>query len=161
MAEKAAIDLHRVTAILVVHDGAVWLPEVVASITSQTRSVDQIIAIDTGSLDASSKLLKGAKIPTLAAPRDLGFGSAIQNAVEKLPACVSGSHEWLWILHDDFAPMPNALEKFFLNEHSARGSLFRCLRGFLLFFVVVSHMTPNLGEKMGGGKHRSANLLKL
>ena len=111
MAEKAAIDLHRVTAILVVHDGAVWLPEVVASITSQTRSVDQIIAIDTGSLDASSKLLKGAKIPTLTAPRDLGFGSAIQNAVEKLPASVSGSHEWLWILHDDCAPMPNALEK--------------------------------------------------
>jgi GT2 family glycosyltransferase len=111
MVEKTAIDLHRVTAILVVHDGALWLPEVVASIASQSRSVDQIIAIDTGSIDASPKLLKGAKIPTLSAPRDLGFGSAIQQAVEKLPASVSGAHEWLWILHDDCAPTPTTLEK--------------------------------------------------
>jgi len=111
MVEKATIDLHRVTAILVVHDGALWLPEVVASIASQTRNVDQIIAIDTGSIDASSKLLKGAKIPTLSAPRELGFGSAIQLGVERLSASVSGAHEWLWILHDDCAPTPNALEK--------------------------------------------------
>ena len=111
MAEKTAIDLHRVTAILVVHDGALWLPEVVASIASQSRSADQIIAIDTGSIDASPKLLKGARIPTLTAPRDLGFGSAIAQGVEKLPAIVSGAHEWLWILHDDCAPTQNALEK--------------------------------------------------
>jgi GT2 family glycosyltransferase len=111
MVEKTAIDLHRVTAILVVHDGALWLPEVVASIASQSRSVDQIIAIDTGSIDASPKLLKGAKIPTLSAPRDLGFGNAVQLGVEKLPASVSGAHEWLWILHDDCAPTPTALEK--------------------------------------------------
>ena len=111
MVEKTAIDLHRVTAILVVHDGALWLPEVVASIASQSRSVDQIIAIDTGSIDASAKLLKGAKIPTLSAPRDAGFGSAIQLGVEKLPASVSDAHEWLWILHDDCAPTPTALEK--------------------------------------------------
>ena len=111
MVEKTAIDLHRVTAILVVHDGALWLPEVVASIASQSRSVDQIIAIDTGSIDASPKLLKGAKIPTLSAPRDLGFGSAVQQGVATLPASVSGAHEWLWILHDDCAPTPTALEK--------------------------------------------------
>lgn len=111
MAEKTANDLHRVTAILVVHDGALWLPEVVASIASQSRSVDQIIAIDTGSIDASPKLLKGARIPTLTAARDLGFGNAIQLGVEKLPASVSGTHEWLWILHDDCAPTPTALEK--------------------------------------------------
>ncbi len=111
MAEKTAIDLHRVTAILVVHDGSLWLPEVVASIASQSRSVNQIIAIDTGSIDASSKLLGGAKIPTLSAPRDLGFGNAVQLGVGELPASVSGAHEWLWILHDDCAPTQNALEK--------------------------------------------------
>lgn len=111
MAEKVANDLHRVTAILVVHDGALWLPEVVASIASQSRSVNQIIAIDTGSIDASPKLLRRAKIPTLSAPRDLGFGNAVQLGVEKLPASVSGAHEWLWILHDDCAPTATALEK--------------------------------------------------
>jgi GT2 family glycosyltransferase len=111
MADKAAIDSHRVTAILVVHDGAVWLPEVVASIASQTRSVDQLIAVDTGSIDSSSKLLKGAKIPTLSVDRELGFGDAVQSAVDKLPTPITGASEWLWLLHDDCAPTSTALEK--------------------------------------------------
>ena len=111
MADKAAIDSHRVTAILVVHDGAVWLPEVVASIASQTRSVDQLIAVDTGSRDSSSKLLKGAKIPTLSVDRELGFGDAVQSAVDKLPTPITGASEWLWLLHDDCAPTSTALEK--------------------------------------------------
>jgi glycosyltransferase involved in cell wall biosynthesis len=56
---------HRVTAILVLHDGATWLPEVVASLTSQTHQLDQIVAVDTGSIDSSAKLVKGARIPVL------------------------------------------------------------------------------------------------
>jgi hypothetical protein len=36
----------------------VWLPEVVAALTSQTRPIDLITAVDTGSQDASTKLLK-------------------------------------------------------------------------------------------------------
>jgi glycosyltransferase involved in cell wall biosynthesis len=63
----------RVTAILVVHDGATWLPEVVASIASQTRKADQIVAIDTGSIDSSAKLLKGARIPVATLDREVGF----------------------------------------------------------------------------------------
>ena len=99
---------HRVSAILVVHDGATWLPEVVASLASQTRAFDHIVAVDTGSVDASAKLLKGARIPILTMPRETGFGAAIASAVEKLPPTIE--NEWLWILHDDCAPAPGALE---------------------------------------------------
>ncbi len=99
---------HRVSAILVVHDGATWLPEVVASLASQTRAFDHIVAVDTGSVDASAKLLKGARIPILTMSRETGFGAAIASAVEKLPPSVED--EWLWILHDDCAPAPGALE---------------------------------------------------
>jgi GT2 family glycosyltransferase len=102
------MSLHRVSAILVVHDGATWLPEVVASLASQTRAIDQIVAVDTGSVDSSAKLLKGARIPVLTMSRDTGFGAAVASAVEKLPPSSAG--EWLWILHDDCAPDPNALE---------------------------------------------------
>jgi GT2 family glycosyltransferase len=102
------MSLHRVSAILVVHDGATWLPEVVASLASQTRAIDQIVAVDTGSEDSSAKLLKGARIPVLTMPRDTGFGAAVASAVEKLPPASAG--EWLWILHDDCAPDPKALE---------------------------------------------------
>ena len=102
------MSFHRVSAILVVHDGATWLPEVVASLASQTRAFDHIVAVDTGSVDSSAKLLKGARIPILTMPRETGFGAAIASAVEKLPPMVE--NEWLWILHDDCAPAPGALE---------------------------------------------------
>ena len=101
----------RVTALLVVHDGATWLPEVVASITSQSRSADQILAIDTGSLDSSPKLLKGARIPTVTLDRTSSFGAAISYGVSQLPPAIEGVEEWLWILHDDCALNPHALEE--------------------------------------------------
>ena len=101
----------RITALLVVHDGASWLPEVVASITSQSRSADQILAIDTGSRDASAKLLKGARIPTVTLDRATSFGQAIQYGLSQLPAPIEGVEEWLWILHDDCALDPRALEE--------------------------------------------------
>jgi GT2 family glycosyltransferase len=101
----------RITALLVVHDGATWLPEVVASITSQSRSADQILAIDTGSRDASAKLLKGARIPTVTLERSTSFGQAIQYGLSQLPAPIEGVEEWLWILHDDCALDPRALEE--------------------------------------------------
>lgn len=104
----------RVTALLVVHDGATWLPEVVASIASQSRSVDQILAVDTGSIDASTKLLKGARIPTVALDRSTSFGSALEYAITQLPPSIEGVEEWLWILHDDCVLDPRALEELLL-----------------------------------------------
>jgi len=101
------MSVHRVSAILVVHDGATWLPEVVASLASQSRAIDQLIAVDTGSIDSSAKLLKGARIPTISMPRETGFGAAVTSGVEKLPP--RKVNEWLWIIHDDCAPTPGAL----------------------------------------------------
>jgi GT2 family glycosyltransferase len=107
MASQAAVDKHRVTAVLVSHNGAVWLPEVVAALTSQTRPIDLITAVDTGSQDASTKLLKSARIPFISADVETGFGEAVSLAVEKLPKAVE--HEWIWLIHDDCAPAPTAL----------------------------------------------------
>jgi GT2 family glycosyltransferase len=100
----------RVTAILVVHDGATWLPEVVTSLATQTRSADRVIAVDTGSVDASAKLLKGARIPTISLDREIGFGEAISYAVGQLPPTTDSLNEWIWILHDDCAFAKDALE---------------------------------------------------
>ncbi|MDP1719662.1 MAG: glycosyltransferase [Candidatus Nanopelagicaceae bacterium] len=99
----------RVTAILVVHDGAAWLPEVVASLASQTRPIDYTLAIDTGSEDGSSKLLKNASVPSFSMPRETGFGAAVSVALEHIPTSSTES-EWLWLIHDDCAPQPGALE---------------------------------------------------
>jgi GT2 family glycosyltransferase len=107
MASLADVDKHRVTAVLVSHNGAVWLPEVVAALTSQTRPIDLITAVDTGSKDASTKLLKSARIPFFITDSETGFGQAVSLAVDKLPQSVD--HEWVWLIHDDCAPAPTAL----------------------------------------------------
>jgi GT2 family glycosyltransferase len=109
MAESAKRnDAHHVTAILVVHDGATWLPEVVASLASQTRAVNSTIAIDTGSVDSSTKLLRNSRIPFVSISRESGFGDAVNSAIENLPD-LEGEDEWLWFIHDDCAPANTAL----------------------------------------------------
>ena len=101
-----------VTAIVVTHDGVTWLSEVVASLSSQKHKVDQIIAVDTGSIDGSVKLLTNAGIKVIKKSRRTGFGAAISAAVAKLaPLDDESQQEWLWILHDDCAPDRYALAK--------------------------------------------------
>ena len=104
---------HFVTAIIVSHNGATWLPEVVASLAKQRREVDQVIAIDTGSEDSSVKLLKSAGITTVVTERETGFGAAINEALahSKLRRAPEGFTEWLWLIHDDCAPATHALSE--------------------------------------------------
>ena len=109
-----------VTAIVVTHDGATWLPEVIAALSSQTRRIDRIIAVDTGSQDASPKLLRAAGITFISADRELGFGDAIEIALEhspKLKDPVDATNECLWFIHDDCAPAKDSLQLLLAALH--------------------------------------------
>jgi GT2 family glycosyltransferase len=99
-----------VTAIIVSHDGATWLPEAIAAIFSQSRPVDRVVAVDNGSLDGSVKLIEGAGITLIRNERDAGFGDAIDLALSQTkPISGSEQEELIWILHDDCAPSSSAL----------------------------------------------------
>ncbi|MEI9907714.1 MAG: glycosyltransferase family 2 protein [Actinomycetota bacterium] len=117
MTDPERRDRFHVTAILVVHDGATWLPEVVASLASQTRPIDSTIAVDTDSHDTSGRLLTRARVPSISLPRDTGFGAAVEAGAEYSRNNVRGKKEnfnaedqWLWLIHDDCAPEPGALQ---------------------------------------------------
>ena len=100
-----------VTAILVSHDGQDWLPESIAAISAQTRRIDRIIAVDTGSIDNSAKMIANAGITVVKTDRDAGFGDAIALALGSAKKLKSDDQEELiWILHDDCAPTRSALE---------------------------------------------------
>ncbi len=108
------VDVSRffVTAIIVSHNGAAWLPEVISSLSSQTRRINRIIAVDTGSTDASPKLLRAAGITYIAAEPDIGYGDAIEIALEhslKLRDPADAVNECIWLIHDDCAPAKDAL----------------------------------------------------
>ncbi|MGW4440704.1 glycosyltransferase [Streptomyces sp. NPDC004596] len=134
---------HVVTAVLVSHDGARWLPDALAGLLGQERPVQNAVAADTGSADDSARLVAEAlgddRVLHLA--RRTGFGQAVEEATRvaplltpdelpylrrpsgwdpvtrswrddayDLPELPHGEPiQWLWLLHDDCAPEPDAL----------------------------------------------------
>ena len=107
-----------VTAILVAHNGARWLPDVFAALRRATRQPDRVVGVDTGSRDDSAALLQAAWGPdsVVSLERGTGFGSAVKAALAHLDGSAEDSvdageqEEWLWLLHDDCTPEPTALQ---------------------------------------------------
>ncbi len=107
---------------MVSHDGGNYLPRTLAALSNQTRSADAAIGIDTGSTDNSLDLLREAfgqgNVTTFQQAKS-GFGAAIQSGLQELApengraedgsGSEPGPVKWLWLLHDDAAPAPDAL----------------------------------------------------
>ncbi|MFE1552852.1 glycosyltransferase [Streptomyces sp. NPDC058718] len=78
---------HVVTAVLVTHDGARWLPDALAGLLAQERPVQNVVAADTGSADDSARLVAEAigadRVLHLA--RRTGFGTAVEEAARTAP----------------------------------------------------------------------------
>jgi GT2 family glycosyltransferase len=102
-----------VTAVLVAHDGSRWLPEVLAALDSQTVRPARVVAVDTGSSDDCAALLRRTTGGVLELPRTTGYPAAVAAALATVPA----DTRWIWLLHDDSAPAPDALES--LLRHAA------------------------------------------
>ncbi|WP_316770006.1 glycosyltransferase family 2 protein [Streptomyces sasae] len=134
---------HVVTAVLVSHDGARWLPDALAGLLGQDRPVQYAVAADTGSADDSAQLLSESLGDgnVLHLARRTGFGQAVEEAGRAAPVLTPDDlpylkrpsgwdpvtrqwrddaydmpelpHgepvQWLWLLHDDCAPEPDAL----------------------------------------------------
>ena len=111
-----------VTGVLVVHDGAAWLEECLDALALQTRPLDGLVIMDTGSIDDSPEIVARhggvrraiREVVVIPAPRESTFGAAVGRAVEQLSAGSGSSPapsagDWLWLLHDDSAADPEAL----------------------------------------------------
>lgn len=99
----------KVTAILVSHNGARWLPAVLGGLAGSTRKVDAIVAVDTGSQDDSPELVEraiGASVLRLD-PRT-PYAESVRAALAS--AAPAEPDEWVWLLHDDSNPAPQCLE---------------------------------------------------
>lgn len=103
-----------VTALLVSHDGARWLPAVLDGLQAQTRPPERVVAVDTGSTDASVDLLTDrlGTDAVLRAGTTSSYGAAVRLGLDQLVDGPPADHvEWVWLLHDDSAPAPDALER--------------------------------------------------
>ncbi|KQX69900.1 glycosyltransferase family 2 protein [Angustibacter sp. Root456] len=120
MRRRGAPARQHVVAVIVCHDGEPWLPRALEALSRQTRRPDVVVAVDTGSTDASPSLVREAlgDDHVVTAPRDCGFGAAVRRGLEHASTLVAAGADtaggevtrWLWVLHDDCAPDPRALE---------------------------------------------------
>jgi hypothetical protein len=106
----------RVTAVLVVHDGAAWLAETIGCIAAQTRRPDRLIAVDCGTRDGSLDLLRPAVSAgdLITERRWAKTGEAVRAALD-----LGDDADWIWLLADDAAPEPDTLSELLERvEHS-------------------------------------------
>ena len=118
------------TGVLVAHDGAAWLQECLDALARQTRPLDRLVIVDTGSTDDSVRIAaKHARIrqvvgdvEAISVSAEFTFGQAVGAAVARIttepeqessteaqsPPAHTGAG-WLWLLHDDSAAAPEAL----------------------------------------------------
>ena len=136
MSPNESYPQHIVTAVIVAHDGANWLPQLADAVLGQTRPVQRVVAVDTGSRDRSGAVLasKFGQPAVFGMDRSTGYGVAVARALHhraantQVPRPAAGGSgqqglpghqggpsgdriEWLWLLHDDCEPATDALEQ--------------------------------------------------
>lgn len=122
--DPTALLTHDVTAVIVAHDGSRFVHRTLEAVAALRRMPERIVAVDTGSRDETEQVLTS----TLGAPsvvplpRSTGFGAAVAAGVEAGDRMAQASlgtgglrrsdqTRWIWVLHDDSAPAPDALSR--------------------------------------------------
>jgi len=115
--------------VVVAHDGARLLPGLIHAVREQTHPVQRVVGVDTGSRDRSGATLTEllGQDAVFGMDPETGYGAAIASALQYPAASVSagaggpaGATEWIWLLHDDCEPAPDALEQLLAGAGRSR-----------------------------------------
>ena len=125
--DRVDISAAHVTAVLVTMDAARWLPATLQALAKLDTRPTRLIAIDNASADATPTLLDeacrhGLLDAVYQGERSFGFGAAVKTALDCDTANLQDDADtigfravsvhdtrWLWLLHDDAVPAPDAL----------------------------------------------------
>jgi len=108
-----------VDAVLVVRDGADWLPQCLDAIAAQQVPPTRLVVVDVASTDTSVAIARAHQgVRRVAAPlevvridEDVPLGTAVARGVEALPLDGDPSDAWVWVLHDGAAATPSTLAR--------------------------------------------------
>lgn len=111
---EAVADPATVTAVMVVRDAEEWLPAQLRALAELDPRPGRIVVVDNGSADDGPRLLAeaaaaGVVDEVLPGEPGWGFGEAVGRALG------DDDPDWLWLLHDDSAPRPDALGQLLLG----------------------------------------------
>ncbi|SDS16096.1 Glycosyltransferase, GT2 family [Jiangella sp. DSM 45060] len=122
--DPTALLTHDVTAVIVAHDGSRFIHRTLEAVAALRRMPERIVAVDTGSRDETEQILTSTLgAPSVVSmPRSTGFGAAVAAGVaagDDMAQAMRGSGglrqsdrtHWIWLLHDDSAPAPDALSR--------------------------------------------------
>jgi GT2 family glycosyltransferase len=125
----------RVTAVLVTRGGSEHLPRTTAALAAQTRSPDVLVAVQAGGLPQDTDRLREIAGHVLHLEGRVCFGDGVRAglaALDSLPDPSAdprppdpdplppqgkgrrgepGPASWVWLVHDDCAPFPDALAR--------------------------------------------------
>ena len=114
---------------VVAHDAARLLPGLVNAVREQTHPVQRVIGVDTGSQDRSGATLTEllGQDAVFGMEQDTGYGAAVASALQRPAARPAGGQqrsgtEWIWLLHDDCEPAPDALEQLLAGAGRSRSA---------------------------------------
>lgn len=95
-----------IAAVVVATNGRDWVPDLLDSLASQTRPVDDVVAVDNASSDGTLELLVQRLGPDRVLPssRDLGFPAAANMGAAAVPDA-----DYLLFLHDDVVLDPTTV----------------------------------------------------
>jgi GT2 family glycosyltransferase len=149
-----------VLAVLVAHDGAEWLPEVLTALQASSRTPRAVVCVDTGSTDDSAALMRAAYGQVLELPRTTGYAEAVAAAIKAAPEVLpegSATPTWVWLLHDDVVVEPSTLEKLLAHaqESPSAAMLGPKVRDFHdpRYLVEVGFTTDAAGHRETGLEH--------
>ena len=118
---------HVVTAVVLSKDNAKLLAKTLDAIEAQDRPADRVVAVDLGSTDRSVNVaadrLGVERVAAFEVP--VGTSYAVQAGLDLIVkrndrrGRDDAPVEWIWVLHDDSAPDPAALDELLLRvSHS-------------------------------------------
>ena len=142
--ESTVVREHYVDAVLVAHNGQRWLPRALRGLADAERAPDRLVAVDTGSTDRTAELLADSAVvadvvtmgPADSFARAVAAGAApvidltgqtdgdtIDLREGRRPAAaVAQRVDWVWVLHDDCVPAPDALAQLLRRADQMPGA---------------------------------------
>jgi GT2 family glycosyltransferase len=94
-----------ITAVVISHDAADFFAATLGAVQDQTRRPDRIVVVDTSHNEILIDAQQNPGVELIRAEPNTGLQQAIKLALG------DATTDWLWLLHDDSAPAPDALEK--------------------------------------------------
>ncbi|HVE67605.1 MAG TPA: glycosyltransferase [Solirubrobacteraceae bacterium] len=104
-----------VVAVVVTFDRRAMLLECLDALAAQTAPLDDVIVVDNASDDGTAAALEGRPVTYLRLRRN---GGAAEGEHYGMAEALARRPEWVWLMDDDCAPDPDALERLLASPRA-------------------------------------------